>query len=222
MSAITHDIVGGSVAIQRKISYYVLPWEVERSAMLSLNSVRLLLNLSAVCGHPRCPFSDNVRQCLIKNSSINLKQFYLNFILYNLWKSYSFLKNNFYNKNKLIWKMQFKKLYKLKINFLYRCISSWNNSGRFSNIFRNIWDILWKYLRNVILKLFRNICVVFEALEKEWKIFHEPLSTLPACVEWKERTTAAQSYTNAFCAGIGPAPTSRLLRAAIRVYEIIV
>lgn len=32
ISAITHDIAGGSVTIQGKISYPVLPWEVKRSA----------------------------------------------------------------------------------------------------------------------------------------------------------------------------------------------
>lgn len=31
ISAITYDITDGSVIIQRKISYYVLPWQVERS-----------------------------------------------------------------------------------------------------------------------------------------------------------------------------------------------
>lgn len=67
--------------------------------------------------------TDHVRQCLIKDSSINLKQFYLNFILNNLWKSYSFLQYHSYNKNKLIWKKQLKKLYKIKTNFLSTCIS---------------------------------------------------------------------------------------------------
>lgn len=93
-----------------------------------------------------------------------------------------------------------------------------------SPVFRYFWNILWKYLKYFTLKLFFKIHMWHSKSRKGDRVedFSRAAFVSPGRVERKERTTAVQSYTNAFCAGIGPAPTSRLLCAAIRVYEIIV